>query len=142
MPPKDRNYNLCKRKKNSYVKQSHRVPTLLLPLYLQASHHFASWPKVDQFDWRHPSLIVDTEVWSQDDPMRHSGTLYIPNFFLDRPFGFSVHRDTPFCPSRLFMFSTCRVYRFFHFHPLLFPKPFWFAGKPLFLPRPVKLAGL
>ena len=57
------------------MKQSHWVPTLLLPLYLQVSHHFATWSKVDQIDWRRPSLIVDTEVWLQDDPMRHSVTL-------------------------------------------------------------------
>ena len=31
-----------KKKENIYVKQSHWVPTLLLPLYLQASHHFAA----------------------------------------------------------------------------------------------------
>ena len=75
-PLKDRNYNLCLRKKNSYVERSHRVPTLLLPLCLQASHHFAVWSKVDQIDWRRPRLIVDIEVWSQDDPMRHSVTLW------------------------------------------------------------------
>ena len=92
-------------------------------------------------DWCRPSLIVDTEVWMQGDSMRHSVTL-IPNFCLDLPFGFSVHRDTHFCPSRLFRFSTCRVYRFFSFHPLFLPEPFWFAGKPLFLPRYVNLAGL
>ena len=73
----------------------------------------------------------------------HSRTLLIPNFCLDRPFGFSVHRDIHFCPSRLFRFSTCRVYRFFfQFHPLFLPEPFWFAGKPLLLPRCVNLAGL
>ena len=47
-------------------------------------------------------------------------TLLIPNFCLDRPFGFSVHRDTHFCPSRLFRFSTCRVYRFFFISSLHF----------------------
>ena len=57
------------------MKRPHWVPTLLLPLYLQASHHFATWPKVDLIDWRRPSLIVDTEVWSQNDPMRHSDML-------------------------------------------------------------------
>ena len=71
----------------------------------------------------------------------HSRTLLIPNFCLDRPFGFSVHRDTHFCPSRLFRFSTCRVYRF-SCHPFILPEPFWFAGRPLFLPRCVNLAGL
>ena len=75
-PPNEQNlYNLCKRKKNSYVKQPHWVPTLLLPLYLKASYHFATWLKVDQIGWRRPTLIVDTEVWSQDDPMRHSNTI-------------------------------------------------------------------
>ena len=49
--------------------------TALSGLYLQVSHHFAAWSKVDQVDWRHPSLIVDTEVWLQHDPMRHSVTL-------------------------------------------------------------------
>ena len=72
----------------------------------------------------------------------HSRTPLITSFCPDRPFGFSVHRDTHFCPSRLFRFSTCRVYRFFHFHPLFLPESFWFAGKPLFLPRCVNLAGI
>ena len=113
-PPKDRNYTICvKKKKNSYVKRPRWVPTLLLPLYLQASHHLATWSKVDQIGWRHPSLIVDADVWLQDDPMRHSDALHIPNFFLDRPFGFSIHRDTLFCPSLPFRFSTFRVYNFF-----------------------------
>ena len=75
-PLEDRNYNLCKRNKNNYVKWSHWVPTLLFPLYPQASHHFATWSKVDQIDWRHLSLIVNIEVWLQDDPMRHSVTLW------------------------------------------------------------------
>ena len=66
---------LVKNKEKQLCEQSHRVPTLLLPLYLRASHHFATWLKVDQIDWRRPSLIVDTEVWLQDDPMRHSVTL-------------------------------------------------------------------
>ena len=35
--------------------------------------------------------------------------VFIPNFCLNRPFGFSVHRDAHFCPSRPFGFSTCRV---------------------------------
>ena len=30
----------------------------------------------------------------------------------------------------------------FSFHPFILPEPFWFAGKPLFLPRYVNLAGL
>ena len=34
---------------------------------------------------------------------------FIPNFCLNRPFGFSIHRDAYFCPSRPFGFSTCRV---------------------------------
>ena len=81
------------------MKQSHWVPTLLFPLYLKASHHFATWPKVDQIDWHHLSLIVDTEVWLQDDPTGHNYTLLIPNFFLDIPFWFSVHRDTFFAQA-------------------------------------------
>src|ERR1051325_6135556 len=56
-------------------------------------------------------LIV---VWKQVIWKRHSRTLKIPNFCLDRPFGFSVYRDTLFCPSRLFRFSTCRVYMFLY----------------------------
>ena len=51
------------------MKQSHLVPTLLLPLCLRASHHFATWSKMDQIDWRRLSLIVDTEVWLQGDPI-------------------------------------------------------------------------
>ena len=39
--------DLCKIKKNNYVERSHQVSTLLLPLYLQASHRFAAWSKVD-----------------------------------------------------------------------------------------------
>ena len=35
--------------------------------------------------------------------------VFIPNFCLNRPFGFSIHRDAHFCPSRPFGFSTCRV---------------------------------
>ena len=35
--------------------------------------------------------------------------LFIPNFCLNRPFGFSIHRDAHFFPSRPFGFSTCRV---------------------------------
>ena len=66
---------LVKNKEKLLCKQSHWVPTLILPLYLRASHHFATWLKVDQIDWRRPSLIVDTEVWLQYDPMRHSVTL-------------------------------------------------------------------
>ena len=73
--PKNRNYTTCVKERNIYVKQSHWVPTLLLPLYLQAPHHFAAWSKVDQIDWRRLSLIVDTEVWLRDDPTRHSVTL-------------------------------------------------------------------
>ena len=36
-------------------------------------------------------------------------------FCLDRPFGFSVHRDTHFCLSCPFRFSTYRVYNLFIF---------------------------
>ena len=57
------------------MKQPHWVPTLLLPLYLQASHHYDTWPKLDQICRRRPNFIVDIEVWLQDDPMRHSVTL-------------------------------------------------------------------
>ena len=64
-----------KNKEKRLCEQSHWVPTLLLPLYLRASHHFATWLKVNQIDQRRPSLIVDTEDWLQDDPMRHSVTL-------------------------------------------------------------------
>ena len=39
-----------------------------------------------------------------------------------------------------FRLAGCTI--FFYFHPLFFPEPFWFAGKPLFLPRCVNLAGL
>src|ERR1051325_1845575 len=56
-------------------------------------------------------LIV---VWKQVIWKRHSRTLKIPNFCLDRPFAFSVYRDTLFCPSRLFRFSTCQVYIFLY----------------------------
>ena len=93
-------------------------------------------------DWRW-SWLIDAEIWARG-LMPNSGCevilwdivlRFIPNFCLDRPFEFSAHRDTHFCPSRLFRFSTCRVYRFFTFHPFILPEPFWFAGKPLFLPR-------
>ena len=67
---------------------------------------------------------------------------YIPNFFLDRPFEFSVHQDTLFCPGLLFKFSTYHVYSIFIYIPDFLPEPFWFAGMPLFFPRPVNLAGL
>ena len=89
--------------------------------------------EADWIDRYRLSLIVDIEVWSQGDPMGHSYTLQIPNFFLDRPFGFSVHRDTLFCPSRLFRFSTYRVYRFFFvFIPNFFPNPFGLPECPYF----------
>ena len=70
-----RKIEICVKERKQLCEQSHRVPTLLLPLYLRASHHFATWSKVDQIDWRRPSLIVDTEVWMQGDPMSHSVTL-------------------------------------------------------------------
>ena len=34
-----------------------------------------------------------------DESTRHSHMLSILNFCLDRPFGFSAHQDTLFCPS-------------------------------------------
>ena len=123
------------------MKQSRWVPTLLLPLYLQAFHHFATWPKVDQIDWRRPSLIVGTKVWSQDDPMRHSDKLQSLTF-PGLPFRVFNPPGFPFLPKPPFRVFDLSGVQIFHFHPLFFLEPFWFAGKPLFLPRPVNLAGI
>ena len=75
------------------------------------------------------------------DPTGNNRTLLIPNFCLDLPFGFSVHKDTLFCPSRPFRFLTCRVYSFIDIS-LILPELLWFVGMPLLFPRPVILAGL
>ena len=72
--------------------------------------------EADWTDRNHLSLIVDTEVWSQGDPMEHSYTLQIPNFFLDLPFGFSVHRDILFFLSRPFRFLTCLIYNYIYIY--------------------------
>ena len=131
----------CRTKEFIQIEKGNKTAMWTIPLGSNSAIAFMSsnvsslcYLVEDEADWSMLSkLHVDTGFWMQGHPMRHSITL-IPNFFLDRSFGFSVHRDTHFCPSRLFRFSTCRVYRFFFsFHPLFLPEPFWFAGKPLFL---------
>ena len=111
------------------MKQPHWVPTLLLPLYLQASHHFAAWSKVDQIDWRRLSLIVDTEVWLRDDPMIHSVMLQSLIFAWTALSGFQSI-GIPFFAQAAFSGFRLAGCTNFHFHPLFLPEPFWFAGKP------------
>ena len=49
-PPNNKIYTIWKYKEKQLSEQSHWVPNLLLPLCLRASHHFATWLKVDQID--------------------------------------------------------------------------------------------
>ena len=65
----------------------------------------------DDSDRSLPGIIHDALTKSANDHARRSCS-FQSLFCLDRPFGFSVHRDTHFCPSRLSRFSTCRVYIF------------------------------
>jgi len=49
-----------------------------------------------------------TFAWTTLSGFQSTGSIflfYAPNFCLDRPFGFSVHRDALYCLSRLFRFS-------------------------------------
>ena len=57
------------------------------------------------------------------------------------PFGFSVHRDTHFYPSRPFGFSTCRVYKFFVLSQI-FARTSLVRRDALVFPRCVNLSGL
>ena len=129
-PPNNRVYTIFVKRKTKQLCEKVPLGSNSAIAFMSSSVSSLCCSVEDEADWSMPSEPdVDTGFWMQGDSMRHSITL-IPNFCLDRPFGFSVHRDTHFFPSRLFRFSTCRVYRFFSFHPLFFPEPFWFAGKP------------
>jgi len=49
-----------------------------------------------------------TFSWTALSGFKSTGSIFlfcVPNFCLDRPFGFSVHRDALYCLSRLFRFS-------------------------------------
>ena len=65
-----------------------------------------------------------------------------PSFFPEPPFQVFSPPGYPFLPKPSFQVFDLPVYRFFYFHPLLLHEPFWFAGMPLFFPRPANLAGL
>ena len=105
-----------KRKKiypNGNVKLwSHRVPTQLHLICPQDFPHLLS-SEQDASD-RSLSEIIQVIMSTNDHAGRSCSFQSL--FCLDRPFGFSVHRDTLFCQSRLFRFSTCRVY-IFSFYP-------------------------
>ena len=54
-----------------------------------------------------------TFVWITLSGFQSTGIiflLYAPNFFLDRPLGFSIHRDAPFCLSLPFRFELSELF--------------------------------
>src|SRR6266487_3684807 len=57
-----------------------------------------------------------TFAWIVLSGFQSTGNIFLfcfaPNFCLDRPFGFSIHRDAHFCLSRPFGFSTQRAVLF------------------------------
>src|SRR6266487_3939665 len=58
-----------------------------------------------------------TFAWTALSGFQSTGNIFLffcftPNFCLDRPFGFSIHRDAHFCLSRPFGFSTQRAVLF------------------------------
>ena len=134
-PPKNIEFiQFCEKgKQNSYVKGIIPLGSNSAIVYISPSVSSLCCSVEDEADWSMSSeLDGDTGFWMRGDPMRHSITLLIPNFCMDHPFGFSAHRDTLFCPSRLFRFSTCRVYIFFIFIPYFCPNPFGSPGSPNF----------
>ena len=122
VPPNNTEFTILKRKQNSYVNN----PTGFQLCYrLYVFKRLITLLLSCRWSW-----LIDAEIWARW-LMPNSGCKviqwdivlrFIPNFCLDRPFGFSFHRDTHFCPSRLFRFSTCRVYRFFFISSLIFSR--------------------
>jgi len=77
-------------------------PTRTVPPLARLSSHAFCF--VFFFFWK--SL---TFAWTALSGFRSTGSIflfYAPNFCLDHPFGFSVHRGALYCLSRLFRFST------------------------------------
>ena len=91
---------------------------------------------------RNLSQIVDAEFRVRSDPMRHSVTLLSLTFAWTALSGFQSTGIPIFAQAALSGFRLVGCTDFYSFHPLFLPEPFWFAGKPLFLPRYVNLAGL
>src|SRR3954469_22033137 len=54
----------------------------------------------------HESLTFSWTALSGFQSTGYFILFYVSNFCLDRPFGFSIHRDALFCLSRPFGFST------------------------------------
>ena len=72
----------------------------------------------------------------------HSRTLWSLTFAWTALSGFQSTGIPIFAQAALSGFRLAGCTDFFSFHPLFLPEPFWFAGKPLFLPRYVNLVGL
>ena len=122
-----------KNKEKQLCEQSQWVPTLLLPLYPRASNHFATWLKVDQTDRCRPSLIVDTEVWMQGDPMRHSIMLWSLIFSWTALSGFQSTGIPFFAQAAFSGFRLAGCTDFFsRFIPYFCPNPFGSPGSPYF----------
>ena len=131
-PPNNRIYTICEK--------LNKTAMWIIPLGSNSAIPFISsrvsslcylvegrsdWLVSSELDSQYYSLVAR---WSNETQCY---TL-IPNFCLDRPFGFSVHRDTLFLPKLPFQVFDLPGVQYFLYIPNFFLNPFSSSGCPYF----------